>query len=69
MEVDAGTNELGHKAEKQAAKLTQNHQAKFDLQTGERLMEVNLSDMAKEEMNSNCLWEYFYECQDLPLPF
>ena len=66
MEEDTGANESGHEAEKLAAKLTQNHQAKFDLQTGKRLIESCLLDMAKEEMNGNCLWECYHKCQELP---
>ena len=46
MEKDTGANESRHKAEKQAAKLTQNNCARFDLQSGKRLMETFLVNLA-----------------------
>ena len=60
MEVNTGANESGHKAEKKVAKLTQNNRSKFDLQSGIRMMEMFLLEIAEEEMKDNCLWEYYY---------
>ena len=61
MEVDTGSNERGHKATKKAAKLTQKIAENFDEQTMRRLEEVQLLDLALEELNGNCIWDY-YNC-------
>ena len=72
MEVDTGANESGHKAEKQAAKLTQNNRARFDLQSGKRLMEMYLLNLAQQEMIGHQAWTYFeeketFESQEEPI--
>ena len=59
MEVDTGANESGHKAEKKAAKLTQNNCVRFDLQSRQRMMEMFLLNLVKEEMNGLEAWTYF----------
>ena len=58
MEVDTGSNESGHKETKVAAKLTQKKAKTFDKQTAERLDEIHLLALAKEEMKGRPLWTY-----------
>ena len=58
MEVDTAANESGHKSEKKAAKLMQNLKSNFDEQTGKRIMEMSLLELADQEISGNCLWEY-----------
>ena len=59
LEVDTGSNESGHKETKAAANMTQKNERLFDFQTGTRIDEFLLIDLAKEEMDGRKLWEYF----------
>jgi len=58
MNYDTGDMEAGHKPVKVAAKLTQKKEETFDEQTGKRLGETHLIDMALEEIQGRKLWNY-----------
>ena len=58
LEVDTGANESGHKVTKVAARLTQRNENTFDLQTATRLEEVQLVEMAEQEMLGNASYNY-----------
>ena len=62
MEVDTGSNESAHKAEKTAAKLTQKKKDLFDQQTCNRLQEIHLLELANQELNGRQLWNYYDLC-------
>ena len=59
MIVDTGSNESHHKLAKVAAKLTQKDLRFFEHQTGTRLDEFHLLDLAMQELEGRPLWEYF----------
>lgn len=64
-EFDTGSNESHHKLAKLAALLTQRIEAMFDLQTGTRMAEFLVLDLAIEEIErNNKVWEYFLEDED-----
>jgi hypothetical protein len=58
MEFDTGSNESGHKKTKKAALLTQKNVETFDQQTSIRVEEVNLLELAQEEMEGRAMWDY-----------
>ena len=58
MEYDTGSNERGHKITKTAARLTQKKEETFDQQTSQRLAELHLLEMAEQEFDGRCLWNY-----------
>lgn len=60
MNFDTGSDESGHKPSKTAAKVTQKRMDTFDAQVAQRLTEVHLIDLAKEEIeNRRPLFGYF----------
>jgi len=59
LEVDTGSNEVGHKLAKTAAKLTQKKFETFDIQTAKRLEEMDLIGLAMEEIRGRPLWDYW----------
>ena len=59
LEVDTGSNEMGHKPTKTAAKLTQKNEETFDEQTSRRLEEIHLLDLANEELLGHPLWKHY----------
>ena len=58
LEFDTGANESHHKPTKKAAMLTQKKQDTFDEQTAKRMFEMELLDLAKEELDGRELWCY-----------
>ena len=58
MEFDTGSCESGHKATKVAAKLTQKNAETFDQQTATRLAEMQLLELAEQELQGKYLWNY-----------
>ena len=59
MEVDTSANESHHKPTKSSAKLTQKNKETFDEQAAQRLMELDLLELAMEEMKGRPLWNYY----------
>ncbi len=62
--VDTGPNESHHKITKVAAKMTQRDITKFKHQTGKRLVEFLLIDLAVRELEGKQMWEYFATDQE-----
>ena len=67
MEYDTGFNEHGHIRTKSAALLTQKKAEVFDFQTSKRKEEMDLLDLALEEISGRKKWEY-HEGHDFPDP-
>ena len=59
MEVDTGVNESHHKPNIQAAHLTQKDRKTFEIQTANRIEEMDLLELAAEEIAGRALWHYF----------
>ena len=60
LEFDTSANECHHKPSKQASKQTQRAADTFNYQTGTRLIEYDLLDIAMEEIdNMRVPWEYY----------
>ena len=72
MEVDTGSNESGHKRVIANAKLTQKNHSNFEEQTEQRLTEIELLELAQQELEGRPLWEYFdgyvHQAQPVPKP-
>ena len=64
MEVDTGANEAGHKSEKKASRLTQRRKETFDEQTQNRLIEMELLELAAHELEGYAPWTYFKKNPD-----
>ena len=58
LEVDCGSNEQHHDTTKTSAKLTQKKKDTFDQSTAQRLQEMDLLEMAKQEYEGRPLWSY-----------
>ena len=58
MEFDTGSNESGHKITKKAALLTQKNVETFDRQTSIRGEEMQLLELAQEELQGRAKWDY-----------
>jgi len=58
LEFDTCDNESHHIPAKVAARLTQKIKENFEESTSKRLIEKEALDLARMEMNGNCLWEY-----------
>ena len=60
LECDTSANESHHKPTKQAAKLTQMIHETFNLQTGTRLIDFEMVDYARCEMEDGKVpWQYY----------
>lgn len=57
-EYDTGSNESGHKPSKKASLLTQKRQDTFDPQLAKREEEMDLLELAEQEMLGRPIWEY-----------
>ena len=64
MVVDTGSNESHHKKTKVAARLTQRDLKRFEYQTGKRLMEMHLLEIAQCELDGLNMWSYLDITQD-----
>ena len=65
LEYDTAANESMHKPAKQAAKQTQMAADTFNFQTGTRLIEYDLLDLAMEEIENNRVpWQYFWNLEE-----
>ena len=64
--VNTRSNEQHHKKSKTAAKRTQKRAKIFDLQCANQIHDMNLIELAQEEINGNRVWDYYYqtECVD-----
>jgi hypothetical protein len=56
--VDTGPNEGHHKVSKKASRITQKNLAEFENQIAQRLKEMELLDLAAQEMLGLLIWKY-----------